>query len=81
MNNKSFKLSSQIDILLFRDLNDMAEPIVKIYAYWIDKEGYPRHNEEIIAFENLTSVQSFIRDFSEASALQWFENNVPEHEE
>ncbi|MGC5744409.1 hypothetical protein [Chryseobacterium sp. NFX27] len=81
MNHKSFQLSSKIDILLFRDVNDNADPIVKIYAYWIDKEDYPMHNEEIIVFENIQSAQSFIRDFSEASALEWFENNVPEDEE
>ncbi|MET3035849.1 hypothetical protein ABXT08_07100 [Chryseobacterium sp. NRRL B-14859] len=81
MNNKSFKLSSQIDVLLFRDVNDTAEPIVKIFAYWIDKEGYPMLNEEVIIFENIPSVQLFIRDFSEASALEWFENNISEDNE
>ena len=81
MNHKSFQLSSQISVLLFRDVNDHADPVVKIYAYWRDKEDYPMQNEEVIVFETIPSAQSFIHDFSEASALKWFENNIPEDEE
>ncbi|WP_313091873.1 hypothetical protein [Chryseobacterium flavum] len=81
MNHKSFQLSSKIDFLLFKGVNDHADPVVKIYVYWIDKEDYPMLSEEVIVFENTPSAQSFIHDFSEASTLKWFENNVPEDEE
>lgn len=81
MNCKTLNVSKGIQILLFRDVNDNVNPIVKIYAYWEDKEGYPCHQEEEIIFDYTSTAQAFISDFSEASALKWFENNVPEDEE
>lgn len=69
MNHKSFPISNNIEVLIFRDINDSSCPIVKIYAYWMDKDGDPRLDEEIIIFDYVGSAQAFIKDFSKDSAL------------
>lgn len=79
MNFKNFTLKSHnAQLLLFRDVDvESCNPIVKIYCYWENEEREERIHEETILFENETSAQFFISDFSKESAQNWFGNNVP----
>lgn len=79
MNFRNFTLDShEAQLLLFRDIDlESSFPIVKIYCYWVDDEGDDRMHEEKIQFENESSAQFFIFDFSNESAHNWFKKNVP----
>lgn len=81
MDYKAFKIEKNIDLLLFRDVDvDNAYPIVKIYAYWDDHEEFPMLSEETVSFENTPSAKAFIRDFTNDSAKEWCEKNIPADE-
>lgn len=81
MNYKSLKLSSKIAILLNIVVDSQDDIKVYINAYWINNDEHFKYKKTSMNFLLLSSAQSFIEEFSEASALEWFENLIPEDEE
>lgn len=82
MNYKAFQLEINQQLLLFRDIDvETSYPVVKIYAYYLDKDGDDNMCEENVLFENTESALSYVRDFSEDSAVAWCKKNIISDEE